>query len=261
MRRSALPKNENFSDTDFTDATDFSDAVRHRRLCNLWYLRPIFKSQPLKHYTFILFLLTLALAACEQRAPAPPRPTSVAFAPSGTVTGDAVTGAQLWREKQCVACHGPTGAGGMGGGLANTALPFDQFLNQVRNAIPPKPAMSASDLSDAEAYSIYLWLHAQGGGAEQVSAAITPASLPTGQILGIQVWNEKHCGECHGAFAQGSDKGPLLAGDSFPFERQRAVMRASEKENPAHSAENIPDDLLRRLLDWLRRGADPTSGC
>jgi hypothetical protein len=52
-----------------------------------------------------------------------------------------------------------------------------------------------------------------------------------------------------------------LAGDTFPFENQRAAMRASEQEIPAHGAENIPDDLLRRLLDWLRRGADPTSGC
>jgi hypothetical protein len=38
-------------------------------------------------------------------------------------------------------------------------------------------------------------------------------------------------------------------------------MRATSDKITAHGAENIPDDLLRRLLDWLRRGADPTSGC
>ena len=202
-----------------------------------------------------------ALAACEQRAPAPPRPTSVAVAPSGTVAGDALAGSQLWREKQCIACHGPTGAGGMGGALANTPLAFDEFLNKVRTAIAPKPAMNASDLSDADAYSIYLWLHTQGGNAVPASAAKTPVALPEGQLLGIQVWNEKQCGECHGAFAQGSDKGQSLAGQSYPFERQRAVMRASAPEIPAHSADNLNDELLRRLLDWLRRGADPTGGC
>ena len=214
-----------------------------------------------KLFLAFVIVFAFALVACEQRAPAPPRPTSVAAAPSGTVTGDAFAGGKLWRAKQCVACHGPTGGGGMGGALANTTLSFDQFLNQVRNAIPPKPAMSVQDLSDSEAYSIYLWLGAQASNGELVSAAITPAALPEGQILGIQVWNEKQCGECHGAFAQGSDKGMQLAGQSYPFERQRAVMRASAAEIPAHGADNISDDLLRRLLDWLRRGADPTGGC
>ena len=214
-----------------------------------------------RFFAILILPAIFVLAACEQRAPAPPRPTSVAAAPAGTVSGDAFAGSLLWREKQCVACHGPTGAGGMGGALANTTLPFDQFLFKVRTAIAPKPAMSASDLSDADAYSIYLWLHEQGGGAEPVSAAITPPALPEGQILGIQVWNEKQCGDCHGAFAQGSDQGPILAGQSYPFERQRAVMRQSADKIPAHSADNINDELLRRLLDWLRRGADPTGGC
>lgn len=218
------------------------------------------------HWSRILFLCSslvfaFAIAACEQRAPAPPRPTLAASAPSGTVTGSEFAGGLLWREKQCIACHGPTASGGMGGALANTPLSFDEFLNKVRTAVAPKPAMSVSDLSDSEAYSIYLWLHTQGGNAIPVSAAVTPAALPEGQLLGIQVWNEKQCGECHGAFAQGSTDAPALAGQSYPFERQRAVLRATADKIPAHSADNIPDDLLKRLLDWLRRGADPTSGC
>lgn len=217
-----------------------------------------FKSKPV---LLLLFVFVLAFAACDRRAPAPARPTSVSAVPSGTVTGNAFAGAQLWHAKHCIACHGATAAGGMGGALVNTSLPFDQFMDRVRNALPPKPAMSASDLSDSDAYSIYLWLHTQSSTSEQISAAITPATLPQGQILGIQVWGDKKCGECHGAFAQGSDNGPVLAGESYPFERERAVMRASADKFPAHGAENIRDDLLRRLLDWLRRGADPTSGC
>ncbi|MCI0475943.1 MAG: c-type cytochrome, partial [Anaerolineales bacterium] len=186
---------------------------------------------------------------------------AMSITPVGTVVGDAAAGAPLWSARQCAACHGPTAAGGMGGGLANTKLSFERFLYKVRNAIPPKPAMSASDLSDSEAYSIYLWLHTLGSNAAQASTAVTPVVLPTGQILGVRVWSDKQCGDCHGAFAQGSAQGSRLAGDSRPFERQRAVMRASEKEIPAHSADNIDDDLLRRLLDWLQQGANPTSGC
>jgi cytochrome c553 len=188
------------------------------------------------------------------------QPPAQAVAPSGTILGNAVSGAALWREKQCGACHGPTGAGGMGGALVNYAPSFDQFLSKTRNATLPMPALTASDLSDEDAYSIYLWLHLLPASSKAV-AVTTPAPLPTGQLLGIQVWSEKGCSQCHGAFAQGSDKAPRLAGETYPFERQRAVMRVSADQNPAHGVQNIPDDLLQRLLDWLRRGADPTSGC
>ncbi|MGB8648130.1 MAG: c-type cytochrome [Anaerolineae bacterium] len=206
----------------------------------------------------VTLLLLLTAVACDRRVPAP---TVVNVPPaqiSSNLTGDLASGAQLWRDKQCVACHGANGAGGMGGALANTSDPFAQFLSRTRNAQLPMPAITTADLSDGDTYSIYLWLHTQT--PAQTSAA-TPAALPTGQLLGIQIWSEKGCTACHGAFAQGSDKAPRLAGESYPFERQRAVMRASADQNSKHGADNIPDDLLQRLLDWLRRGADPTSGC
>ena len=195
--------------------------------------------------------------------PTYPAPTIMAVptSPLGTIVGDLAAGAQLWREKKCAACHGPAATGGMGGALANTPLPFDQFLLKIRNALPPKPAMNANDLSDAQAYSIYLWLRTLGAEPAKATPASTSAALPAGQILGIQVWVEKGCDQCHGAFAQGSPRAPALAGGNYPFERQRAVMRQYAEQNPAHGEQNISDDLLQRLLDWLKRGADPASGC
>jgi len=213
---------------------------------------------PLKKL-FLLITLVLTLAACERRVPAPPRPTIPSTIANTTLTGDVGEGARAYREKQCAACHGATALGGIGKPLANTALPFDQFLSKIRNALPPKPAMNADDLSDAQAYSIYLWLHTIG--TETIKATPAPAALPTGQILGIQIWVEKGCDQCHGAFAQGSSRAPALAGENYPFERQRAVMRQYAEQNPAHSEKNISDELLQRLLDWLKRGADPASGC
>ncbi len=207
----------------------------------------------------LIFFLLFALVACNQRAPAPAYPTAQSIT-IGALKGDVQAGAQLWRTKQCSACHGANASGGMAGALAETALPFDRFLSQVRNALPPKPAMSATDLGDADAYSIYLWLHTLSPVAKATANAM-PAALPTGQVLGIQVWTERGCAQCHGAFAQGSGQAPALVGESYPFERQRAVMRSAADQNPAHSEKNIPDDLLQRLLDWLRRGADPSSGC
>jgi len=209
----------------------------------------------------VFIVLVLTLVACDRRVPAPPRLTLQSSALNETLTGDPAQGARLYREKQCVACHGATGLGGIGKPIADTALPFDQFLSKIRNAIPPKPAMNANDLSDNDAYSIYLWLHSTSTQATKSTIVSTPAALPTGQILGIQVWTEKGCDQCHGAFAQGSPRAPALAGESYPFERQRAVMRQYSDQNPAHSEKNISDDLLQRLLDWLKRGADPASGC
>ncbi len=207
-----------------------------------------------------IFILTLT-ACADNRVAAPARPTLQSTTLKTTLSGDPVQGAQLYREKQCVACHGATALGGIGKPLANTALPIDQFISKIRNAIPPKPAMTADDLSDNDAYSIYLWLHSTNTQAAKATPAPAPAALPAGQILGIQVWVDKGCDDCHGAFAQGGPRAPKLAGENYPFERQRAVMRQFAEQNPAHSEKNIPDDLLQRLLDWLKRGADPAGGC
>jgi mono/diheme cytochrome c family protein len=213
----------------------------------------------LKRILSTLFVL-FALVACDQRVPAPVYPTAPSVSLSGNPVGDPAQGARLWREKQCVACHGSSALGGMGKPLVDTALTFDVFLSKIRSAIPPKPAMNANDLSEGDAYSIYLWLHTASLPAVQIEAS-APAPLPAGQVLGIQLWTQYGCAQCHGAFAQGSKVAPALAGELYPFERLRAVMRQSAETNPLHSDKNVPDDVLQRLLDWLRRGADLGSGC
>ena len=204
-------------------------------------------------------LLISAVAACDTRAPAPPRPAPSEMELSTNLKGNPVEGSQLYREKQCAACHGPTALGGIGKQLAHTDLSFKQFLSKIRNALPPKPAMNENDLSETQAYSIYLWLQAID--TESSGRAGLQPAIPAGQTLGIQIWSEKGCAQCHGAFAQGGPHAPALAGQNYPFERQRALMRRSAGQNQVHSDKYIPDDLLKRLLDWLRRGADPASGC
>ncbi len=212
-------------------------------------------------------ILMFSLAGCYGNEPPelthPTHPAPAAASPSsarkGQATVSASDGATLWHTKECDACHGPRALGGMGGPLAGTALAFDQFLGKTRNGLPPMPSLSETDLSNSEAHSIYLWLRTLSPASAQ--RAPVPAPLPGNQILGIQVWTQRSCNQCHGAFAQGGNKGPALKGQAYPFERQRAVMRASSDQIPAHGAKNISDGLLRRLLDWLRRGADPLSGC
>ncbi len=209
---------------------------------------------------FLGMLLMAAVAGCDTRAPAPPRPEAAKVEVSANLKGNPLDGSHLYREKQCAACHGATALGGIGKQLAQTDLTFKQFLIKIRNAIPPKPAMNENDLSESQAYSIYLWLHTTS--AEPAGRAeIKNPDMPSGQILGIQIWSERGCAKCHGAFAQGSHNAPALAGQNGPFERQRALMRRTAGQNQAHATKNISDDLLKRLLGWLQRGADPAGGC
>ncbi|GAB4453077.1 MAG: hypothetical protein Fur0044_48040 [Anaerolineae bacterium] len=211
--------------------------------------------------SFIAFLLLLFLAGCaEQLASAPALPTATAlpeFA-AGLTAPNLARGQQVFLDKQCVACHNAQGEGGIGPKLAQTSLPFDQFLHKVRTAIPPKPAFNETELPTQDAYNIYGWLASLE--AKAASAALTP-TLPSGQVLGMQVWTEGQCDSCHGAFAQGSPNGPSLTGLSFPFEMERAKMRQTSNTIPEHAAEHMDDTLFQRLYNWLQAGANPEDGC
>jgi mono/diheme cytochrome c family protein len=207
-------------------------------------------------------LLTVTLTACGDTlapAPAPATATLASESAANLAEADIARGQQVYLDKQCVACHSPQGEGGIGPKLADTALPFDQFLHKVRTAIPPKPAFSEVELSAQDAYNLYGWLHSleTTGAAAPVSAP----NLPPGQVLGMKVWTEGQCDTCHGAFAQGSPNGPPLVGLSFPFEMERAKMRQTADTIPAHAVENMDDTLFQRLYRWLQAGANLGDGC
>jgi mono/diheme cytochrome c family protein len=205
--------------------------------------------------------LSLLLAACtEPLAPAPVLPTDEpsAIAISDLTPPDPTLGRQIYLDNQCVACHSNQAEGGIGPKLAQTSLPFDQFLDKIRTALPPKPAFDETALSTQDAYHLYGWLESLDPVGSP--AAVQP-TLPPGQILGMKVWTEGRCDSCHGAFAQGSEQGPVLAGLSFPFELERATMRQTADTIPEHAATHMDDTLLQRLYNWLQAGADPAGGC
>jgi len=217
----------------------------------------------MKTTTFLALLLSLSLllTACAEKlapAPAPSTPALVVEPVTNLAAPDLARGQQVFLDKQCVACHNTQGEGGIGPKLAQTSLPFDQFLHKVRTAIPPKPAFNEAELPTQDAYNIYGWLASLE--TKAASAALTPA-LPPGQVLGMQVWTAGQCDSCHGAFAQGSPNGPSLAGLSFPFEMERAKMRQTSNTIPEHAAEHMDDTLFQRLYNWLQAGANPEDGC
>lgn len=218
----------------------------------------------------VLLAAVLVLTSCGNPVrPAPPRPTPTATSAVVLDVADRDQGKQLFAEAQCVACHGPEAAGGIGPVLANTTMSYHQFLTKVRTALPPKPAYSAEELSDQAVNDIYGWLQAMSTSGEAAArppfamVKVEPGqeTLPEGEILGMSLWTGFKCAECHGAFAQGTSRGSALAGISYPYELERAKMRQTADEIPEHAQEFMRDTVLKRLYQWLQEGADPDGGC
>ena len=208
----------------------------------------------------IIALSALLLSACTERlAPAPTRPTATVPAQTALRPADLARGQQVYLDKQCAACHNSSGTGGIGKSLAGTTLSFDDFLHVLRTAVPPKPAFNETELLTQDAFNIYGWLKSL-----KRSDAALPAptrALGAGQELGMTLWVKARCDACHGAFAQGSPKGPALAGINEVFEVERDRMRRSAGTISGHADQAIDDALFRRLYQWLKEGADPASGC
>lgn len=217
-----------------------------------------------------LFATALLIIACGNPVrPAPEQATPTVQVSTQLANADQARGEQLFQANQCVACHGPQGQGAIGPTLAHTALSFDQFLNKVRNAIPPKPAFSAEALPDQGVYDIYGWLQTVAVKEKPLArpalavVKIEPGQeqLPDGPILGMSLWTSFRCDSCHGAFAQGASKAPVLAGISYPYEMERAKMRQTADKIPEHAQSFMRDTVLKRLYEWLKAGANPEGGC
>jgi len=102
---------------------------------------------------FVLLLLFLAL-----------------LAPDDALAQGSATGERLYILKGCIGCHGVSGHGGAGPDLAGTALPFEQFLKQLRTPRAMMPPFPASAVSDADAHEIHAFVKSASPPAPYVGA-------------------------------------------------------------------------------------------
>jgi hydroxylamine dehydrogenase len=68
---------------------------------------------------------------------------------------DGSSGEYLYISRGCLGCHGASGEGGVGPSLARTSLPFDVFLDQVRDPrgiMPPFPEAAVAEGALREIY-------------------------------------------------------------------------------------------------------------
>ena len=214
-----------------------------------------------RNTVFFFMGLLLTLAACsETPAPAPPAPTNTPAFAAEVHIPDLENGQVVWKEAQCVACHGPVALGGIGPQLASTELSYEDFLHIVRTAVPPKPAYNETQLPDNAVYDIYAWVRTQMPAPQFPEAGVGPESGPATKapspedVMGMTIWTCRGCDGCHGVFAQGGPEAPTLAGLNYPVEEELARMRSTAATIPEHSPDHISDEIFERLYKWIEMG-------
>jgi hydroxylamine dehydrogenase len=93
-------------------------------------------------------------------------------------------GARLYIQRGCLGCHGASGRGGVGPVLANTQLPLDAFLTQVRQPRGIMPRFPESVVSAAEARQIFQYLHAVAPPPPKLRADVPRGVLDPGSCAG-----------------------------------------------------------------------------
>jgi mono/diheme cytochrome c family protein len=87
---------------------------------------------------------------------------AAALAQSGQPSGDATRGKQLFTVNGCAYCHGTVGQGGGGrtGGLrlAQMAIAYPAFLNQLRQPVDEMPPYVAAVLPDKDVADIFAFV-------------------------------------------------------------------------------------------------------
>lgn len=85
---------------------------------------------------------------------------TAAWAEEQAPSGNAKAGQQEYMAVGCWECHGSQGQGGAitGPRLAETRMPYEAFLQQLRVPVSAMPPYEPKILSDADAENIYAFL-------------------------------------------------------------------------------------------------------
>lgn len=122
----------------------------------------------------------------------------------------------------------------------------------------PTPIMAAEIYNPTpEPVSTVQWAAPSIGSSPVAKATDTvPASSrgPVRDTMGMTIWTDRRCDECHGVFAQGGPDAPALAGLNDPLETELARMRRQVDTIPEHGLDHISDEVFATLYEWLKMG-------
>jgi len=151
-------------------------------------------------------------------------------------------------QRNCAACHGSDGAGGVGIPLNLPdflAVASDKYLrNTLRHGRPGRVMPAFPSLTEAQADAIIQTIR---GWSDAPAPVYDSASLKGDARRGKQLFTE-HCAACHGEHGQGG----AGTGVTFSRPREEPVM-APALNNPGFQ-QSVSDAMLKATLLRGRRG-------
>ena len=186
----------------------------------------------MRSYIIAVFALCAGVLGCELLDPNPGPSPLKSGEGSGVVDTNTEVSLAVGEEKyreNCERCHG---AQAEGTSIYEFSIAgFTNTTNVVRNGLRSMPAFP--HLTDQTIESMELFL------AEQIIP-----NLVTGQDFYVF-----YCQRCHGADARGTDLAGGIRNEGFGS--TRAAVRAGPSTMPSYTAEQISDDQIQLIVDYI----------
>ncbi len=172
-------------------------------------------------------------------------------------------GSQIYAS-QCAACHGATGAGGIGPSLQTSTFTKSGTISAVTNGVGIMPGYSGSltneQIAAVSAYSVGLQTGESTSTTEatdDVTGTSVPSSdLPTGEGADLYAAN---CAACHGAVGEGD--GALPINVPFANDLLMEIIRVGIGNMPGFATALTDEQIvvLSEYVHTLAQQSDPTT--
>ena len=154
----------------------------------------------------------------------------------------------------CAACHGPSGDGGTGPSLVDSAIEEDEAAAIVENGFGGMPAFGSTLREGAIEAVISFALGLEPGGPPTTSTSTTTTTL----VTSAPELYSAHCASCHGDDAEGAI-GPPLTRRRFEEPAVREVITAGRGSMPGFGDVLAPEQVSA-LVAFVETLAAPPGG-
>ncbi|MBD3670615.1 MAG: c-type cytochrome [Gammaproteobacteria bacterium] len=160
-------------------------------------------------------------------------------------------GEQLY-ARNCAACHGMDGKGGVGVPLALddflASVPDSYLFKTIRNGRPGRVMPAFTNLDDEQIRAIVGHIRSWGPPQPSLSGSPIKGNAGHGKLL-----FDKHCAACHGANGEGSP------GTGVTFSRPRDLPILAPALNNPGFLKAAPDQMIKQTLMNGRKGTPMVS--
>ena len=153
-------------------------------------------------------------------------------------------------EKNCAACHGLDGSGGVGVPLSLPSFQAsvdDNFLfKTIRHGRPGRVMPAFKTMGDAQVNAIIRHIRSLAPGIKPI--ALDNKKVIKGDLANGQALYSENCAQCHGANGEGGH------GTGVTFSRPRDLPIIAPALNNAGFLAAASDEMIRHTITYGRRG-------